>query len=406
MTPRPGRRPDRGAGRPVGALLVCAALAAAPLLGVQPARAVTPEEALAAGYIPNPAPALARIAIEEVTPQALDGTEVGGTESGVPTVTVSGTVRNVGTLPLESVDVRLQRGPRVTGADAVREPLVWSEPSFPVLGTFQRVGESLAPGATVPFRVTLPARAVPGREGPNLELTEPGVYPLLVNVNGTPEGGSPARLDDARTLLPVIEVPGTPGAARPAPGPAGAGSGPADDDGADPAPAEEPGPPPVPLTLLWPLAAAPTRVAHIPGADGPDPVVALTDDSLLRDLAPDGRLSGLVRAAGEAFSGPAGADLRRATCLAVDPDLLATVSEVADGRPVVIDRGSGPAAPGDEARAERDDEVTPAGDGAGDAGRWLGELRALAEGGCVVTLPAAQSDLDVIGVQCGGDERR
>lgn len=397
MTPRPGRRPDRGAGRPVGALLVCAALAAAPLLGVQPARAVTPEEALAAGYIPNPAPALARIAIEEVTPQALDGTEVGGTESGVPTVTVSGTVRNVGTLPLESVDVRLQRGPRVTGADAVREPLVWSEPSFPVLGTFQRVGESLAPGATVPFRVTLPARAVPGREGPNLELTEPGVYPLLVNVNGTPEGGSPARLDDARTLLPVIEVPGTPGAARPAPGPAGAGSGPADDDGADPAPAEEPGPPPVPLTLLWPLAAAPTRVAHIPGADGPDPVVALTDDSLLRDLAPDGRLSGLVRAAGEAFSGPAGADLRRATCLAVDPDLLATVSEVADGRPVVIDRGSGPAAPGDEARAERDDEVTPAGDGAGDAGRWLGELRALAEGGCVVTLPAAQSDLDAVG---------
>lgn len=391
MTRRPRDGQHREVARPVAAAVVCAALATAPLLGVGPARAVTPEEAAAAGYVPNPAPALARITIEDVSPQALDGREVGGTQAGVPTVTVSGTVRNEGGLPLESVDVRLQRGPRVTGADAVREPLVWSEPSFPVHGAFQRVGTSVAPGESVPFRVTLPTREVPGRPGPHLELTEPGVYPLLVNVNGTPEGGSPARLDDARTLLPVVRVPG---ATAPAPA---AAPGP-DDEARGPATPPPLAPPAVPLTLLWPLAAAPTRVAHVPGADGTDPAIVLTDDSLLRDLGPDGRLSGLVRAAGDAFAGPAGAELRRATCLAVDPDLLRTASELADGRPVLVDRGPGPAPGGSGRPADPDDAVTPAdGESASrDASRWLDQLRAVAGGGCVVTLPAAQADLDAV----------
>lgn len=400
MTRRPGGGLGRGVVRPLASILLSVALAGAPLLGGAAARAVTPEEAAAAGYVPNPAPALARITIDEVTPHTVDGREVGGTESGVPTVSVSGTVRNVGDVPLRSVDVRLQRGPRVSGAAAVREPLVWSEPSFPVQGDFQQVGEAVDPGETVSYRVTLPARAVPGRPGPHLELTEPGVYPLLVNVNGTPEGGSPARLDDARTLLPVLEVPG---ASPPAPEPPGRDQtdqtrpgqdppaqdqpGTPDDEPGGPGPDPQPGDPPaapdsLPLTLLWPLSAPPSRIAPVPGTDGTDPAVTLTDDSLLRDLSTEGRLSGLVRAAGEAFDGPAGPELRRATCLAVDPDLLATVSEIADSRPVVVDRG--PGSTGDPATIS------------GDASRWLDDLRALAEGGCVVTLPSALADLDAV----------
>ena len=38
------------------------------------------------------------------------------------------------------------------------------------------------------------------------------MYPLLVNANGTPDYGAPARLDDARFLLPVIGVPPEPAA--------------------------------------------------------------------------------------------------------------------------------------------------------------------------------------------------
>ena len=43
-------------------------------------------------------------------------------------------------------------------------------------------------------------------------IEEPGVYPVMVNVNGTPDYGEPARLDDARFLLPVLGVPRDPAA--------------------------------------------------------------------------------------------------------------------------------------------------------------------------------------------------
>ena len=52
------------------------------------------------------------------------------------------------------------------------------------------------------------------RELPSLGIDKPGVYPLLVNANGTPDYGAPARLDDARFLLPVIGVPPEPAATR------------------------------------------------------------------------------------------------------------------------------------------------------------------------------------------------
>ncbi len=38
------------------------------------------------------------------------------------------------------------------------------------------------------------------------------MYPVMVNVNGTPDYGEPARLDDARFLLPVLGVPPEPAA--------------------------------------------------------------------------------------------------------------------------------------------------------------------------------------------------
>ena len=421
MTDRPGGRVARA----LVPVALSAALASAPTWGVAAvasAQSISPEQAAAAGYIPNPAPALASISIDEVSPRVLDGSAPAGggaigTDSGVPLITVSGTITNVGDTPLEAVDVRLQRGPRASDASTVRDPLVWSEPSFGLRGEFQRVTESLGPGESITYSVAMPARDVPGQDSESLQLTEPGVYPLLVNVNGTPEGGAPARLDDERTLLPVLEVP------RPASEPGGSGGpgesgGPGspepgrgdDDEVPTTAPADEPGalPASVPLTVLWPLASAPTRISPVPGVEGPDPVVMLTDGSLLDELSESGRLTGLVRAAEEAFSGTGGPELRRATCLAVDPDLVATVADIADGRKVLIDGSGTPGGgPGDarnrsggaDGDAERPGDLAEPDDPAAvaaDAARWLDEVRAVAESGCLVTLPAAQADLDVV----------
>ncbi len=59
----------------------------------------------------------------------------------------------------------------------------------------------------MPFTLSYPVR---GDRGTVLQIDEPGIYPLLVNVNGTPDYGAPARLDDARFLLPVLGVPPDP----------------------------------------------------------------------------------------------------------------------------------------------------------------------------------------------------
>ena len=64
-------------------------------------------------------------------------------------------------------------------------------------------------GPDVPFTLAYPLRSA---ELPSLSIDEPGVYPVLVNVNGTPDYGAPARLDDARFLLPVLGVPPDPAA--------------------------------------------------------------------------------------------------------------------------------------------------------------------------------------------------
>ena len=54
------------------------------------------------------------------------------------------------------------------------------------------------------FTLSAPLRSL---AKPSLGIDQPGVYPVLVNVNGTPDYGAPARLDNARFLLPVVGVP-------------------------------------------------------------------------------------------------------------------------------------------------------------------------------------------------------
>ncbi|WP_425584530.1 DUF6049 family protein [Tomitella cavernea] len=207
----------------------------------------------------------------------------------------------------------------------------------------------------------------------SLEIAEPGVYPLLVNVNGTPDYGGRARLDDARFLLPVLSLPAgaTPTATARQQGPVA--------------------PSPVPVTMLYPLTAAPELAAGQPGPALDSPAaVRLVDDSLPRSLAAGGRLHGVLAAAREAL-GPA-ADPRGALgaglCLAIDPDLLVTVDAMTRGFEVSKD----PADPDSDASSTDDAES----EGQTAAAAWLKDLRELAAQTCTVALPYAQADLDAV----------
>ncbi|NMH94905.1 hypothetical protein HF519_25710, partial [Pseudonocardia bannensis] len=305
--------------------------------------------ALAAPPAAAPAPAASPV----VTP------EVGGplllalgqadprmvTADGPETITVEGTLTNTSDTVVEDLAIRLQRGEALSTEGEVRTALDGRAPSDAVTPQFLDLPGELAPGGSMPVRITVPLRGEPTT---SLALSRPGVYELLVNVNGAPREGARARLAAVRMLLPVHSLP-----ADPAAGP----------------PIESPAPVASPFTLLYPIVDAPRRLPTVPGE-----TTTLTDDDLADLFAPTGRLGGLVGALAQ--QAPAGSGLREATCVAVDPDLLQTASAMREGYQVRAPDGT----------------VTP-GRGAEVAGQWLDALAAATRGGCLLALPFADADL-------------
>ncbi|MET0899352.1 MAG: hypothetical protein ABWY45_15705 [Mycobacterium sp.] len=304
------------------------------------------------------------IQIDGVTPESV-------TTSGPPTVTVSGTVSNVGDRSVRDIVVRLEHAPAVENSAQLRTDLDGENTQFSPVAEFVDIAEELQRGQDVPFTLSYPVRSA---TQPALGIEAPGVYPLLVNVNGTPDYGDPARLDDARFLLPVLGLP--PATGEPDDGLGGAVGG---EVGGVIAPDISR---PVPVTMLWPLADRPQLAPGVPGGTTP---VRLVDDSLTTSLAPGGRLDTLLAAA-EFAAGPTvdpGGEVTRALCLAVDPDLLVTVNAMTAGYVVAdaADPLTGPSTPGT---------------GQATATAWLDRLRALAGRICVTATPYAQADLDAL----------
>lgn len=293
-----------------------------------------------------------KVLIDEVTPQTVTTAD--------SMVTVRGTVANVGDRPVTDVVVRLERSDAVATSSELRANLHGRHDQYGPVGEFVTVAETLEQGQQRPFTLSFPLR---GGTGPTWNIDKPGVYPALVNVNGTPDYGAAARLDDARFLLPVLGVPP----------PAGGAAGP------ETAPDTSR---PVGLTLLWPLADRPRLAPGQPG--GPTPV-RLLDDQLEQSLSPGGRLDALLSAlefATDVAVDPKG-DLGRTVCVAIDPDLLVTVNQMTYGYQV-LDNPGDPAGP-----------VHP-GTGQGLAIGWLDRLRAMAKHTCVTPLPYAQASLDAV----------
>lgn len=355
-----------------------------------------------------------RLSIDSVTPQMVEA-------NSPTTVTVVGSVANVGDRDVSDVQVRLQRAQGVDEPEQLRTVLQLDQDSYSTFGEFHQVSAVLRKGATKQFSLSMPLRAAAGL---SLEITEPGVYPLLVNVNGTPDYGGPARLDDARFLLPILGLPAT----EPPTEPAASAS-----ESASQPPVLPRVTAPVPATLLYPLATEPKLAAGIAGQAATDSTstVRLVDDSLAGSLAPGGRLHGMLAALDEAMfpgsdanrpnnlepdvpvpgrpddpasdpgtpragtpdtSPPADAPnaarvpdpaVHAGLCLAIDPDLLVTVDAMTRGYLVTTDP-SDPSA-----------ETT---DGAGRAAAttWLAKLRTLSAAMCTVAVPYAQAELDAV----------
>lgn len=297
-----------------------------------------------------------QVRIDRVTPDVVS-------TAGESAVTVVGTVANIGDRSVRDIVVRLERADAVSTAVGLRTNLGGTTDQYQPVGDFINVTPELQRGQSSGFTLSYPVRAA---NQPSFGIERPGVYPVLVNVNGTPDYGEPARLDDARFLLPVLGVPPDPAAAS-----------------ADPANVVAPDTSaPVAITMLWPLADRP-RLA--PGAPGGVTPVRLVDDDLAASLAPGGRLDTLLAAA-ESATDPAvdpGGRVSGALCLAVDPDLLVTVNAMSAGY-VVSDNP-----------ADRNSSTHP-GTGQAAASGWLDRLRTLARRMCVAATPYAQANLDAL----------
>ena len=305
------------------------------------------------------APPFLQVRIDRITPEVV-------TTTSEPIVTVSGSILNVGDRPVRDVMVRLEHAAAVTSSAGLRTNLTGNVDQYEPVAEFITVAPELLRGQDVPFNLAYPLRSA---ELSSLHIAEPGVYPVMVNVNGTPDYGAPARLDDARFLLPVLGVPPEPTA----------------DSAADTLTSVVPPDTskPVRLTMLWPLADRPRLAAGAPGGTTP---VRLIDDDLATSLAPGGRLDILLSAVDFATSpqvDPGGA-VRNAMCLAVDPDLLVTVNAMTAGYVVDAAPDAGPGTP------------THPGAGQDAAVGWLNRLKALAQRMCVAPTTYSQADLDAL----------
>lgn len=302
------------------------------LAPVLPSASADPAPASPSGGSLSGTPPWLSMSVQSLSPRVVVATDT--------SVTVTGTLRNVSDRTITDLVARLQLGLAVTDPATLAPALQQDATTYDNVSTYETIPGVLAPGQFKSFTVTAPL------SGPHsLNVNAPGVYPVLVNVQGVPNDSTHTqyRLAVATTLLPVLAPPG---------------GAPATPTGA-----------PAKLTVLWPLVDTQPRIVG-KAANGQ---VVLSSDQLATSLSPGGRLFGLVDAVRQvAAAQPTVLD---SLCFAVDPDLLDTVQDMTAG--YQVRSGSG----------------TVAGTGVANAAAWLSTLRTLTSGRCVLALPYADADL-------------
>ncbi|MGY1781849.1 DUF6049 family protein [Geodermatophilus sp. SYSU D01036] len=304
--------------------VLTAALLALPLAA---APALVPDAAPAAAAPATPAPPAAP-ATDPERPVTVDLTRLDPrTVAPGGTITLAGTLTNDGTETITDLGVRLQRGLAVTTRADLLAADADPDPATAFTTPFQPLPGPLAPGDSAPFTVTVTTA--------DLALDRDGVYPVLVNVNGTTADGEPSRVGEVRTHVVQQSAP--------------------------PATATA-------VAWLWPLAERSHR----------DASGRFVDDGLAEAVSDGGRLDRALSAVERlpAAVPPAATSLAPVT-LAVDPALVEELSVMAEGP---YDVGG-----------EED-----AGTGTEAAAAWLERLRAVAADHPVLALPYGDVDADAL----------
>ena len=205
-------------------------------------------------------------------------------------ILVSGTLTNDSDDTITDLTVRLQRGDRLTSRQALAEDAARPSAGSTAQAPFEPQDGALEAGDDQQFTYQTTAA--------DLAITEPGVYPVLINVNGTRDG----LVERVGELSTYLVAPGAPTSRTS-------------------------------VAWLWPLTDGPHR----------DATGDFTDDDLAASVGPDGRLD---RALDVLEDLPDGGRTVPVT-LAVDPALVEALGEMAGGYTVDGVPGSGVAAAGE-----------------------------------------------------------
>ncbi|WP_166509493.1 DUF6049 family protein [Blastococcus sp. TF02-8] len=318
---RAGGRPAADASRPgasrrVAALvpLVAGALTLAPLLPA-PASAAPPLPAAPDGTVDAERPVridVGRFEPRTVTPGSL--------------ITVTGRLTNTGSQPISDLSVRLQRGEVRTNRSELAEAVADPDPATTVLASFSPLQDELAPGSSTDFNYTVPSD--------ELRLDRDGVYPALLNVNGTVDGDQERRVGELSTFLIQQQVQPPTSTA---------------------------------VAWLWPLSERSHRT----------PAGGFADDGLADAVAEGGRLDRALAVVERLPAGADGGAPALSVTLAIDPALVEELAIMADG-PYAVAGDAG------------------AGTGTEQAKAYLDRLRAVADRHPVVALPYGDVDADTL----------
>ncbi|MDR7330582.1 hypothetical protein [Corynebacterium guangdongense] len=273
-------------------------------------------------------------------------------------------IRNDSGASTEALSLVARRGEAVPGSARARDVLAADTSLYGYYGAIEEI-EALAPGEERTLRLSLPT--LPGEDG-SLSISAPGAYPVMFTL-----GDSSGLLTTERTLIPVTGDAGAP------------------EEPAEPEPEERPG-----FSLIYPVTAPVDIVPGETGTAPEQPPLLLRSEELADQLAEGGRLTQLVDAYASATD--ADPELGYASCLALDPALVDVVDRMSRGYTVTPERSTQKVPQRLRDSWFRNEEEIPSepGRGAEDAAEWIGDLVAVAEQGCVVALPWANTDLRAV----------